>query len=217
MLAVNLRRGRKPPPVIISSAAKVNPSATTSITLTLPSGIIAGDMLLAMVWANTSGDNWGATAGWASGVAVNYTTGTFTFIAAYRYATASETAPLFRLKLGTSDRNTEYGGAMICIRNGVFDVAGSVGTTSGGNTSVMPSINSSGGLLIAAAGVGQASATLSEQSGAMSSVVSETAYTPSLRVFSQSVQSGETGSRTITSNKTIGAGPIGALIGIKSA
>lgn len=120
---------------IVSYSTTGNTSQSTTLVITKPSGIVNGDLLVAVLGGTVS---WTQPAGWTEVVDTAGVT------LSYRVADGSEGATLTY-----THSSSEYlAGAILVIRGGTYDATGTVGSSA--NPAVAPSVTlSAAGLIIA--------------------------------------------------------------------
>lgn len=184
-------------------AGSVNNSNSETLVIDKPTGVVSGDMLIAVV-ASQSNVTWTGDSGWTEladqGAAPSLRL-------ARKTAGGSEPASY----TFTASGGLKTSGAILAYRAGTFDAVGSFNTA---NPVVAPSITMSyAGILLAAYASENASVTFTTPGG-MAALASYNVTAPSFAVFDQEVGGGATGTRTSTpSGGTVQAG---ILIGIKS-
>lgn len=176
-----------------------------TLTITKPTGVISGDLLVAIVCAEDT-TSWSGDTGWTE---VAEQVANPALRVAYKVAGASEPANYsFTLSI-VEDAGTS--GAILAYRRGLFDAVGSFNTS---DPIVAPEITMSRpGILLAAYAVQNVS-TFTVPSGMELRASDSNATKPSYAIFDQEVTDGATGSRSSTPSTGTNRG--GILIGIKS-
>lgn len=175
----------------------------STLPLTVPSGVQAGDLMVAIMTANTdslSSTSWTSPAGWTE---VGESSGSKAVALSYKVATASEPASY----TFTASPNFPFiAGSMLIFRNGAFDTIGTFsGTTN--LSSVSPILSQS--LLLACGHAGVSGATIGTSTTMTDRVVNNVATFNSYKVSEQKVSKGPTGVRVMSSSSK------GVLLSIK--
>jgi hypothetical protein len=189
-------------PKVISTSSATNLTSGTSLSISAPSGIQNGDLLIAFLvsGATASGGSWNTASGWSNsgsgrGLSIQSKTATSSEPASYSFST-STTIAVRR-------------GIIVCIRNGTIGIVGSNRDTASGTTNVVAdsiSVPSSASLLFAlyymASGQIGATTNPSTPSGfTITDSLDVDGQRPSLRIFQRSyVSSGSSGNVTSSWN-----------------
>lgn len=178
-------------PVVISNSFAE--SGTGGITITKPSGVASGDLLVAVL-SDGGGTNctWTPAAGWTE---IADETVTPNMSVAYKVAGGSEGASYAFTSTGVGSFGA---GVIFCIRNGSYDVISAIATSIGAVACVPASVSAScdGSLLLSAFACYTASVTWSTPSGMTSAFSDTNATRPGIAVFRQVVPYGATGTRS---------------------
>jgi hypothetical protein len=191
-------------PIVLTGVSSVETSQHGgSIAIHSPSGGRAGDLMVAFLARDNDG-TWTMPSGWATklngqiGIATKTYTGTSTFTFS---VPDSVGIPAIR-------------GVIATFSHCVFDVAGAIGTASGGGECTAPSINLADiGLLLACFTNSRDLTTFTTPSDMLSIVANFEADAPSIAAFSQQLSAGTTGTRTSTPSG--GGDTAGVLIALK--
>jgi MSHA biogenesis protein MshQ len=182
----------------------------TSFTVPLPSGVEAGDLLIAFMVADAD-QTWTGDTGWTEvadqGVAPS------TRIA-YKVAASGESNPTF-----VGSANNIYSAAIVAFRGAAYDTIGSISTAVSSGVQTAPQIslaeNRSTILAFFARGAGPAS--WSNPSTGLTLTETFTSSRPSFALYrQQNLPSGNTGTRSATISSSTGA-LAAVLVGIKPA
>lgn len=203
----------RPIPVIASSAFAYQASGTANLTVSKPSGVVSGDLLVAIMWTARTGASrsWTQPGGWTeaydSGSSSN-----MNMAVAYKVAGGSEPSS-YTFTLSNTDRNMQ--GIILRVPKAAWQAGGPAAAfvLSGGDVSA-PSITAARGLLIAVFTGEQANTTYSTPSGMSPFTADSDGSGFSHAVFTQEVNNGTTGTRT--SGPSTGANS-GILINLKPA
>lgn len=180
-------------------------SSSASLVIDKPSGVQAGDLLVAII-SGGAAITWTGDTGWTEELDASR------LRVAVKLATGSEGSTF----TFTASGSTFSAGVIIAYRSAAFDVVGSVGTATSGSDVVAPGVTlSSLGILLAAFGIDAPGRTMTTPTGMLPVVVYPGAAKPSLAIFSQQLGAGATGTRT--SSPGGGGSTSGVLIGIKGA
>ena len=199
------------------------PQASVEVTgsplvISKPSGVISGDLLIAVAGGDTAGHSWGRSVSWTAALDQGALPNLFI---GYRTAGGSEPSSYSF----TGGYNTW--GVILAYRQAAWDAIGTTATLSGGGDVVAGGITSAGGILFCAVNTSGSneSTTHSTPSGmtmmgpyggyATTATVDNDTPGGVLRLFRQAVSAGATGTRT----STISAGPYehaAAVFGIKA-
>lgn len=191
----------------VASSKQINTVAGATLTIPKPEGTIDGDLMIAVVAANTAGTTWTGDTGWTE----LYDQGTNPRLRiAYKIATVSEGASYtFTQAVATGI----LGGTILTYRNSIFDVIGSGATSSGSNPITAPSVSVAGGVLLACYAQSGTTTTAFTTPSGMTPVVNNLTG-PNFAVFSESRVAGATGTRSSTPSGSA-APSAGILLSIK--
>lgn len=195
------------------SAASGGGVFSASLTITKPSGLRSGDVLVAiMAVGGTAGaTTWTGATGWTErvdqGAEPSLRVATLT-------AGGSEPASY---TFTASRSATNLFGIILCVRNAQWDVIGSIATQYGAGALAIGGVTSAGGVLIAAvASYAGTPPTHSTPTGMLLAATEAGFFQGGISAFFQDVQVGATGTRTSTVGGAA-ADTGGVLIGLKAA
>lgn len=192
MWTSSMMMGSKPPIARVGSAQGVLSGST--VTISKPTGVAPGDLLVATVSYTSSGVTWTVPSGWTEAIDSGG------LVVAWKIAGGSEPSNY----AFTPSIAVTSGGAIVAYRNAALDVVGTV--TSGATTSSITLSKDKSALL---AYFYASSGTLGAVTG-MTAV--ETRTSPSLSLSEQLLMpAGATGSRTSS------GGQVNVLVGLKPA
>lgn len=191
-------------PTLVSASA-IAASATDTLVVSKPSGVQAGDLLLAIMACNDT-RTWTGDTGWTE----IFDTGAAPGLrAAYRIATGTEGSS-FTFTMNASRLQS---GIVLAYRNAAYDAVGSSAADSDGSVTAPSVTLSADGLLIAAFANATGSRTFDTPSG-MAPIAADTdSDAPSFALFGQEVGAGASGTRDGVA--ALGGRVTGILIGIK--
>jgi hypothetical protein len=179
-------------------------AATTPLTINKPTNTAQGDIMVAVMCADTN-VTWTGDTDWTEVADLGDTS---SLRIAYKVAGASEGAS-YAFTYAASVK--KLSGCIITYRYAAYDTIGAFASPA--TDVIAPQITAAGGLLLAAYAVSSASRTWSTPSG-MASVCSDTdATAPGYAVFSQEINAGATGTRTSTCSTN--SGNAGILLSLK--
>lgn len=195
---------------LVGVVSAENASNSTSLDVAKPSGVQAGDLLIAIMGAGSStGTTWSQPSGWTeardSGTSPNIGI-------AYKVATAGEPSTYSF----ASANSIAIGVTILAYRGAAIDVVGALGTvTTAAVATTAPSITmtSANALLIAVFMAAGASRAWGTPSGMALAVTKNDSRAPSYIVATQAVGSGSTGTRSATPTGT--GSNVAVLIGLK--
>lgn len=194
-------------PVLVGSSQAAPGAGGTTVTITKPSGVAAGDLMIAIL-AHRDAQLWTPESGWTEvgdsivspGVEV-----------AWKIATGAEAADYTFTATGVGNKV----GVLLAYRGAAYDAIGAFVAANAGSDVVAPSVTlSRDGLALAFFADEFGSRTFTTPSG-MLALLSQSASAPSYAIFSQQLGPGATGTRTSTPSG--GGNTAGVLIGIKGA
>ena len=198
------------PPVVMSySSTDTAGSNSSTLTITKPSGVQPGDLLLAVMCGSGpgGGESWTGDTGWTEVV----DQGVWPILrVAWKIAGASEPASYSF----TCSNSRRLGGGILRIARGAFDTIGAIGTSSTTAAVVAPAITSAGGLLVGFFGNDNKDISFTTPTGMIAQFSDSDGNEPSFACFSERIAAGSTGTRSSTPSDT--ANHAGALISIKS-
>lgn len=191
------------PPYFVDSAFSATPFST-SIVVTKPSTVLSGDLLVA-VCQSSSSVSWSGDTGWTELVDLGSTP---SLRVAYKVATSSEPSSY------TFSQSSSYGSNvhLIVIRGGSIGVAGSFAVNQNPLPAPSIAVSKDNSLLLACFAVNAGYVMPTTPSGMSRIAYDNNQYSPSSAVFSQVVQSGESGSRSSNVSQTSGCA--GVLLSI---
>jgi hypothetical protein len=182
----------------------------TTVTISKPSGVIEGDLLVASVnGGEVKGSTWTAPSGWTevldqgSGAALSL---------AYKVATSSEPTD-YAFTMSSLFR--EAGGSILAYKNASYGGIGSLVVGTGASSSIdVPGITatSPNSLIIASVAQNYASASIIAPGAMTTRVTNSDATVPSWVIADQAVGAGATGTRTFTNLLFSGARAAGVMI-----
>jgi hypothetical protein len=190
------------PPVLVAASAVAAPAEGTSIAVSKPSGVVAGDVMVALV-AGDSDDGWTAPSGWTAVLTAQN-------CIAWKVAGGSEGSS-YTFNSDRPKSDGEFSGVIVAYRHCVLDTVGTLGTGSAGAACVAPGISLSAlGVLLGlfASGGGGLFTT---PDGMIQIVNYAGSGRPGIAVFAQQMSAGATGTRQST------PGNLGASSGILMA
>lgn len=207
MLGARLRRGgRLDKPKFISYSASTQAGNAISLPINKPSGVLAGDILVAALCVSAS-SAWTPDTGWTEVLDRGLAPG---LAVMYKVATSSEPASYTFSLSGTYFSV----GQILCIRPGLYDLIGSPVILSGNGNLIMPSITMAGGVLIGVVGSSYQSGRTHSTPAGMTNTARTANDDAVLSAFYQENISGASGTRT--SVMAGNAGPsAGVLMGVK--
>lgn len=176
-------------------------AGTTNVTLTRPASANIGDlMIVALAAGNTANTRtWTGPAGWTEVADQN----AFPCLAIYykTYLSGDSSTYTFSVNLGTS---SGLSGGMVVYRNAAYSGIGSITTNT--NPLVIPGIDvvKNNSILLAIGARNAASVTMGTPSGMTVRAIDNDATPPSFIICDQAVNSGLTGTRSMTSGATTG-------------
>jgi len=177
---------------------------STSFVINKPSGTANGDLLVAVMFSSGSGaQTWTGATGWTEAIDQNTAPN---LRIAYKTAGSSEGSSY----TFTATGGTAFSGAMICIRNGVWDTVGTITTTTGGAgnvnmTAPAITIGANDSFLFAVFGIGNSRTWTTSASGLVALVNNTTA--PSFQIFYDDlVAAGANTTKTATGSSTLSGG-----------
>jgi hypothetical protein len=183
--------------------------SSSQLILTKPSGVAAGDLLIAFMCGDSSAA-WTGDTGWTELIDGRASVGLPGVRVAYKIATGSEGS-----SYTFTCSQTTGSGVILAYRNAAVDVTGSAAGASFGDVVATSITLSADGLLLGFFAHSSGSRSFTAPSG-MSLIAEDTdSAQPSFALFGQEVTAGATGSRTST--PSFGGGASGVLIGIKGA
>lgn len=177
------------PITFVNSAQTQNASAGTSISISTPSAVAVGDLLVALLSSEGNCHPWNQPTGWTL-----VTDSTYRDMALiWRVADGSEGSSL----AFTCTNSYRLSGTVVAYRNAAFDVLGAYATEND-DPVVAPQITVSfaNSLLMAFYRRRASSITFSVPSGMSTVATDADATNPSWRVFSEAVGAGATGTRS---------------------
>ena len=188
--------GTKPRPTQVNTA-QTAPSGTssTTISLSVPSGVQNGDLLIAIVSAGG-----GAVSSWTQAsftFALSETSRNPNLAVAYRIASSEPASYTF-----TAGASALLGAQMIAFRGAAWDTIGTIATTNNTNTLAANGITvaQNNAILLGAWAINNPSSTFTTPTGMSLVASSLTANNPNWAVFSQNVSAGATSTRSSTFN-----------------
>lgn len=196
-----------PAPTFVGSAFAAT-ALSASLSISKPTGVAEGDIMIAFLQHNTTA-TWTQPSGWTELV----DTGTASISVAYKVAGASEGSSYAFSCTDTHERS----GYILAYRGGSFDVIGSVSSATSLSSLTIPSVTSAldNSILLCMFAHTLSAISATAPSG-MSTISSDSnATAPSSAIFSQVVQAGATGTRTVFSSSA--GGRSGVLLSIKPA
>lgn len=190
----------------VASSKKINTAAGARLNIQKPSDTVGGDLMIAVMAANTAGTTWDSS-GWTE----VYDQGANPRLRiAYRVATVFEGSSYdFDINSSTA----VCGGTILTYRNSIFDVIGSGATSSGSTPITAPSVSVAGGVLLACYAQSGTTTTAFTTPSGMTPVVNNLTG-PNFAVFSESRVAGATGTRSSTPSGS-SAPSAGILLSIK--
>ncbi len=197
-------------PVLIGSEESVLATSATTVAVNKPTGVVDGDILLAVMVGGDGVGSWTGDTGFSE-------TGLFdqganpSLRAAIK--TASSEGSSYTFTCGTS---LPLAAHIIALRFAALDVSGSIVTRSASGALDISGITAAGGFVIAAVGSGKDAARTHSTPTGFTALQSTLNTDTLLSTFIKQIDAGATG--TVTSTIGGGAGTsAGALIGIKVA
>lgn len=195
----------------VGYSENVESPGTTSFTINKPSGVVSGDLLVAIMGATGGDITWTGDTDWTEaldqGAKPNLRV-------AYKAVTGSEGASF----TFTASSAAEYVGQILAFRAASYDQIGSIVTRTGNGALAMPGITAVDGIVIAAASTADdLTSTYSVPSGMTLIKKNENmTHGVSISTWYEFVIAGATGDLTSTIS-TVGAGDpsAGVLIGVK--
>lgn len=186
---------------LISLAGGVGPRLMTystqstsgsSVAVDKPLGTTSGDFLVAILsGGSASGVSWTGPAGWAE----RLDQGVSPSLAVFSKTAGGGEASSYTF---TASATVFPAGIILRFNGGQWDVVGAVGTSTGEASTVMPSISSSGGMLLACIAAAESSAQFSTPTGMAEVLYFDYRFAGGMAVFRENVEAGATGSRTST-------------------
>lgn len=204
MLANRLRMATDSGP-LVASAQTANTVAGATLAISKPPGTVDGDIMVAVMAAGTGGTTWTGDTGWTEVFDIGVSP---RLRIAYKVAASEGSSYTFT----QAEPTAVCTGAIMTFRGVAYDVIGSDFVSSGTSPIVAPGITAVGGLLLACYAKNTVSTTFTTPSGMTSVVTDSSRY----HVFSETIASGDTGSRTSTPSTASGA-TVGVLLALKPA
>jgi len=189
-----------------TSAVEIAGGAGTTVVIDKPSGVVAGDLMLAFT-IHRDGETWTPESGWTEVADLGADPG---LAVAWKVAGGAEPSDYTFTATAVGSKS----GVIGAWRHAAFDVAGSFDTSNAGAAIDAPSVTLSNlGLLIAIYAIEFNARTFTTPSG-MLALLSDT-NTPSFAIFTQQLAAGATGVKSSTPSG--GGNSAGILIGLRSA
>jgi hypothetical protein len=189
-LGIMLGSGTADFPELVAVSAVA--TGTNTLSISKPSGVVAGDILIAVI-SDSAGETWTGASGWTEiadrgtgvGLRIAYKVAGITEGSNYTFTPAE--APF----------GFHASGAILAYRRAAYDVVGSFDSGAIGANSVPPGVTlSHDGVLFAVFACSLSGQSFAAPSGMVSIVADSDATTPSFAVFAQQVGAGSTGTRS---------------------
>jgi hypothetical protein len=174
-----------------------------TVTVSTPTGVIAGDLMIAVMTGGSDSQTWTGGSGWTE---IADQAASPNLRIAYRIASGGGGGHTFTISDGVNKAAT-----IVAYRNATYAQIGSFSTVAtSGAAATAPAINvaSENSLLLACFGTNNGSA-FTTPSGMSSVVVFNSSVNPAVGVFSQQVGSGSTGSK---SSDPSGSGNVSGIL-----
>lgn len=198
----------------VLSSATATASASTSLAINKPAGVVSGDFLVAFMASNNfSNLTWTGDTGWTERVDQN------TSLPRLRVATLTAGGSEPSSYTFTASASSVLTGMIIAIRGAQYDTIGaSVSIRAGTGSLSISGVTSAGGILLALCAVANdavSNGTFSTPSGM--SVIGSLQARATIKAFWENVAAGSTGSRATTVGGTSIGSAGGILLGVKPA
>jgi hypothetical protein len=199
-------------PIEFVASAQATTSSTSTLTISKPTGTQSGDLMVAIMAAD-SNRTWTGDTGWTEVI----DQGVIPCLrVAYLVAGASEPSSY----AFTSSGNARITGVIATFRNAAYDVVGSISTTHSSSTQTAPAItlSQSGGAVIAFFACDNTGRLWTNPtSGLIATANKSDSATPSWALYRElNLSAGSTGTRSATANGGVSS-PAAILVGIKPA
>ncbi len=198
-----------PPEVMSYSSTDTAGASSTTLTITKPSGVQEGDLLLAVMCGRGAGggETWTGDTGWTEVV----DQGVWPILrVAWKIAGASEPASYSF----TCSSSRQLGGGILRIARGAFDTIGAIGTSTTTAAVVAPAITATGALLIGFFVNDGKNISFTTPAGMTAQFSDSDGNEPGFACFSERIAAGSTGTRSSTPSAS--ANHAGVLVSIRN-